>query len=125
MSQQLPPEIQNMVIKARQLEEQLRIVIARRQQIKLELLELEGVKEELEKLPDDAVIHKQVGNILIKKDKKTVYEETNDRRETLQLQDLALEKQEANLRKQFESVSKELELALRRYQLGQSGGTIT
>lgn len=114
-----------MVIKARQLEEQLRIVIARRQQIKLELLELEGVKEELEKLPDDAVIHKQVGNILIKKDKKTVYEETNDRRETLQLQDLALEKQEANLRKQFESVSKELELALRRYQLGQSGGTIT
>ncbi len=121
MSQQLPPEIQNLVLKAKQLEDQLRIIMTRRQQIKLELLELESVKEELEKLPDDAVVHKQVGNILIKKDKKTVYEEVNDRRETLQLQDMALEKQETNLRKQFEGVSKELELALKRYQLGQGG----
>jgi len=121
MSQQLPPEIQNLVLKARQLEEQLRIVITRRQQIKLELLELENVKEELDKLPDEVVVHKQVGNILIKKDKKSVAEEINDRKETLQLQDLALEKQEANLRKQFESTSRELENALRRYQTGIGG----
>ncbi|HLI46015.1 MAG TPA: prefoldin subunit beta [Geobacterales bacterium] len=121
MSQQLPPEIQNLVLKARQLEEQLRIVMTRRQQIKLELLEIESVKEELDKLPDEVVIHKQVGNILIKKDKKSVSEEINDRKETLQLQDLALEKQEANLRKQFESTSRELESALRRYQTGETG----
>ncbi|MDT7891151.1 MAG: prefoldin subunit beta [Thermoproteota archaeon] len=119
MSQQLPPEIQNLVLKARQLEEQLRLVVTRRQQIKLELLEIESVKEELEKLPDDSVVHKQVGNVLIKKDKKSVYEEINDRKETLQLQDLALEKQEANLRKQFESTSRELENAIRRYQSGE------
>jgi len=115
----LPPEIQNLVLKARQLEEQLRLVVTRRQQIKLELLEIESVKEELEKLPDDSVVHKQVGNVLIKKDKKSVYEEINDRKETLQLQDLALEKQEANLRKQFESTSRELENAIRRYQSGE------
>jgi prefoldin beta subunit len=119
LSQQLPPEIQNLVLKARQLEEQLRLVVTRRQQIKLELLEIESVKEELEKLPDDSVVHKQVGNVLIKKDKKSVYEEINDRKETLQLQDLALEKQEANLRKQFESTSRELENAIRRYQSGE------
>lgn len=119
MSQQLPPEIQNLVLKARQLEEQLRLIVTRRQQIKLELLEIESVKEELEKLPDDSVVHKQVGNVLIKKDKKSIYDEINDRKETLQLQDLALEKQEANLRKQFESTSRELENAIRRYQSGE------
>jgi len=119
LSQQLPPEIQNLVLKARQLEEQLRLIVTRRQQIKLELLEIESVKEELEKLPDDSVVHKQVGNVLIKKDKKSIYDEINDRKETLQLQDLALEKQEANLRKQFESTSRELENAIRRYQSGE------
>lgn len=124
LSQQLPPEIQNLVLKARQLEDQLKLVMSRRQQIKLELLELDSVKEELEKLSDDAIVHRQVGNILIKKDKKSVYEEINDRKETLQLQDLALEKQEASLRKQFESTSKELEAAIRKYQLGQGLGSV-
>ncbi|MFP3189788.1 MAG: prefoldin subunit beta [Thermoproteota archaeon] len=123
MSQQLPPEIQNLVLKARQIEEQLRIVVARRQQIKLDIMEIDTVKEELEKVPDDTVVHKLVGSILIKTDKKTALNEINERKETLQLQDLTLEKQESTLRKQFEATSRELEEALRRYQSG--GGVIS
>lgn len=122
MSQQLPPEIQNLVLKARQLEEQLRIVVARRQQIKLDLMEIDTVKEELEKISDDTVVHKLVGSILIKTDKKTALNEINERKETLQLQDMTLEKQENTLRKQFEATSRELEEALRKYQ---SGGVIS
>jgi len=115
MSQSLPPEIQNLVLKVKQKEDQLRLIIARRQQIKLEIMEIELVIEELQKIPDDTVVHKLVGNILIKKDKKQALDEINERKETLQLQDMTLEKQENILRKELEASSKELEEAIKKY----------
>jgi prefoldin beta subunit len=121
LAQQLPPEIQNLALKLKQLEEQLRLVITRRQQIKAELMEIELVKEELEKISDDTFVHKMVGNILIKISKKTALEEINEKKETLQLQDMTLDKQENILRKQYEATSKELEEMIKRYQLGGTG----
>jgi prefoldin beta subunit len=121
LAQQLPPEIQNLALKLKQIEEQLRLVITRRQQIKAELMEIELVKEELEKISDDTFVHKMVGNILIKISKKTALEEINEKKETLQLQDMTLDKQENILRKQYEATSKELEETIKRYQLGGTG----
>jgi prefoldin beta subunit len=118
LTQQVPPEIQNLALKLKQIEEQLRLVITRRQQIKAELMEIELVKEELEKISDDTFVHKMVGNILIKVSKKTALEEINEKKETLQLQDMTLDKQENILRKQYEATSKELEEMIKRYQLG-------
>ncbi len=125
MAQQIPPEIQNLALKLKQIEEQLRLVITRRQQIKAELMEIEIVKEELEKIADDAFVHKMVGNILIKIPKKTALEEINEKKETLQLQDMTLDKQENILRKQYESTSKELEEMIKKSQLGGQLGSIS
>jgi len=125
LAQQIPPEIQNLALKLKQIEEQLRLVITRRQQIKAELMEIEIVKEELEKIADDAFVHKMVGNILIKIPKKTALEEINEKKETLQLQDMTLDKQENILRKQYESTSKELEEMIKKSQLGGQLGSIS
>lgn len=125
MSVGLPPEIQNQTNRVKQLEEQLKLVIARRQQVKAELLDVESALAELEKINPDAVVYKSIGNILVKASRDELINELKERKETLELQEMTLGKQEATMRKQWEQAVNDLNALLIKYGLVKGGGTTT
>jgi prefoldin beta subunit len=119
----LPPEIQNQTNRVKQLEDQLKLVVARRQQVKAELLDVESALAELEKMNPDAVVYKSIGNILVKSSRDELISELKERKETLELQEMTLGKQETSMRKQWEQAVADLNALLIKYGLVKGGGT--
>ncbi len=125
MSVTLPPEIQNQTNRVKQLEDQLKLVVARRQQVKAELLDVESALAELEKMSPDAVVYKSIGNILVKSSRDELISELKERKETLELQEMTLGKQETSMRKQWEQAVADLNALLIKYGLIKGERTTT
>lgn len=108
MAEQLPPQVQNQVMRFQELQEQLRLIILRKQQFELELREVEAAYEEANNLSPDTTIYKAVGVLLFKTEKDKVLKELSDRKEELDLRIKTLEKQEARLKQQLEELRKSI-----------------
>lgn len=106
MAEKLPPEVQAKLAQFQQVQEQLRMILAQKQNVQAELREIESVLAELEKLPDNTELYKNIGHILIKTSKENVVKELNERKEILELRMKTLEKQEAYLQKQYNELKR-------------------
>ncbi|MCS7096787.1 MAG: prefoldin subunit beta [Candidatus Bathyarchaeota archaeon] len=104
----LPPQVQERLLRLQQLQQTLQAVLAQKQQVELELTELEQALSELQKIADDAVIYKSIGSILVRTDKAKVTADLNERKELLNTRVAVLGKQEERLRSQM----KELQVRL-------------
>lgn len=123
MSAQLPPDVQELSVRVKQLEEQLKLIVARRQQVKVEMIDVENAISELEKIDENTPVYKAVGTIMVKRDRDALLKELRDRKETLELQEMTLGKQESVLRKQWEKALKELNELLIKYGLVKPSGS--
>ena len=65
----LPPQIQQRLLRLQQLQQSLQGVMAQKQQLELQLNEVEQALTELEKLDETAIIYKSIGALLIKSKK--------------------------------------------------------
>ena len=108
MAEKLPPEVQAKLAQFQQVQEQLKIILAQKQNVQAELREIGNVLAELEKLPDNIELYKNVGHILIKTSKEDVVKELNERKEILELRMKTLEKQEAYLQKQYNELKRKV-----------------
>ncbi len=117
MAVRLPPEVETLAMRLRQLEEQLRLIVTRRQQVRVELIDVENAIEELNKVGSDATVYRAVGTIMVRVNRDKLLEELTERKETLELQERTLARQEANLRRSYEEARKQLEKALEKYKL--------
>ncbi|AEE93721.1 MULTISPECIES: prefoldin subunit beta [Acidianus] len=115
MAEKIPPEVQTQLIKLQQLQKQLDNLTYERSVIDSELREINKILEELSKLSADTPVYKIVGNILVRKDKASIEQELNDRKEILELRSRTYLKQESLLRKQFEDLQKNVNDLLQRY----------
>ncbi|RLE48149.1 MAG: prefoldin subunit beta [Candidatus Methanomethylicota archaeon] len=104
----MPPQVQNQVMRFQELQEQLKMIVLRKQQFELELREVEAAYEEANNLSPDTTIYKAVGVLLFKTDKDKVLKELSDRKEELDLRIKTLEKQEARLKQQLEELRKSI-----------------
>jgi len=109
----LPPAVQERLLRLQQLQETLRTVLAQKQQLDVELLEIDRALSELEKTPDGAVIYKSIGSLLIKTDKAKVTSELNERKELASMRISVLTKQEERLRSQIKELQEKLQKDLR------------
>ena len=109
----LPPAVQERLLRLQQLQETLRTVLAQKQQLDVELLEIDRALSELEKTPDEAVIYKSIGSLLIKTDKAKVTSELNERKELASMRISVLTKQEERLRSQIKELNERLQKDLR------------
>lgn len=109
----LPPQVQERLLRLRQLQQTLQGVLTQKQQLELELTENEQASEELEKLSDDAVIYKSIGSLLVKAEKSKVTADLNDRKELLNMRIKVLGRQEERLRKQLKGLQERLQRDLR------------
>jgi len=109
----LPPQIQQRLLRLQQLQQSLQGVMAQKQQLTMQLNEVEQASTELEKLNEDAVIYKSIGSLLIKSEKAKVAAELTERKELLKMRVDVLTKQEERLRTQVKELQEKLQQDLR------------
>ncbi len=120
MQTQIPPEIQHKIMQFQEIQERIRALITRKQQLEVELREVERTLDELKDINNETPIFKFTGRVLIRVSKENIVRELNDRKETLELHIKTLEKQEVQARKRFEELRQDLSQALAEFQV--SGG---
>ncbi|MBN1784140.1 MAG: prefoldin subunit beta [Candidatus Bathyarchaeota archaeon] len=110
---QLPPQIQQRLLRLQQLQQNLQGVMAQKQQLTLQLTETQNATNELEKLADDAVVYKSIGALLVKAEKIKVSADLADRKELVKMRVDVLTKQEERLRTQVKELQEKLQQDLR------------
>lgn len=105
----LPPHVQERLLRLQQLQQTLQSVLMQKQQVELELTEIEQALSELQKVPDDTVIYKSIGSLLVKTDKVKVTADLNERKELLNMRVSVLGKQEERIRSQIKDLQAKLQ----------------
>ena len=105
----LPPQIQERLLRLQQLQQTLQSVLAQKQQVEIELTEIEQALNELQKMTDDAVIYKAIGSLLVKSEKAKITADLNERKELLNTRATVLGKQEERLRPQIKDLQTKLQ----------------
>jgi prefoldin beta subunit len=105
----LPPQIQERLLRLQQLQQTLQSVLAQKQQVEIELTEIEQALSELQKMTDDAVIYKAIGSLLVKAEKAKITADLNERKELLNTRATVLGKQEDRLRPQIKDLQTKLQ----------------
>ena len=105
----LPPQIQERLLRLQQLQQTLQSVLAQKQQVEIELTEIEQALSELQKMTDDAVIYKAIGSLLVKAEKAKITADLNERKELLNTRATVLGKQEGRLRPQIKDLQTKLQ----------------
>jgi prefoldin beta subunit len=111
----LPPQVQQRLLRLQQLQQTLQGVLTQKQQLELQLTDVEQALSELEKLADSAVIYKSIGSLLVKSEKAKVTTELNERKELLNMRINVLGKQEERLRTQVKGLQEKLQRDLRQF----------
>lgn len=120
----LPAKLQNEIRQYQRLQQDLSQIGQQRMQIDLKLRETTHTLEELKSLPEDAVIYRPIGGLLVKsKGKKEVEEMLTDDKETLEVRVKALERNENQLKERYTSMTKELSDALQAAGVSPSGAS--
>lgn len=105
----LPPQVQERLLRLQQLQQTLQSVLAQKQQVELEIREIDQASDELQKLTDDAIIYKTTGSLLIKTERGKINAELAERKELLNTRTSILIKQEERLRGQLKDLQTKLQ----------------
>ena len=109
----LPPQIQQRLLRLQQLQQTLQGVMSQKQQLELQLTEVEQAVTELDKLDETAVVYKSIGALLVKSEKDKVTIDLTERKELLKMRVDVLAKQEERLRTQVKDLQEKLQKDLR------------
>jgi|Deesub1362B_J571_1020462.scaffolds.fasta_scaffold17330_3 prefoldin beta subunit len=116
VTQRVPPELQQLMVKYQQIENQLAAVITEKNVVLSEITEINRALDLLNSIEEGTDIFKNAGLIMVKVKKDDVVKELTDRKEFLELKLKSIEKNEQILRKQLdETRSKINEYASRVY----------
>ncbi len=107
--QNLPPQVQERLLRLQQLQQGLQTVLAQKQQVDIELAETDQALDEVLKLGDDAVIYKATGSLLIRTEKPKIITELNERKDLLTTRSSVLAKQEERYRAQVKDLQSKLQ----------------
>ncbi|OEU64265.1 MAG: prefoldin subunit beta [Desulfuromonadales bacterium C00003094] len=112
MANEIPPQIQHQLAQLQQVQQQAQALATQKSQITSALNEMEMALGELEKLDNDAVIYRNVGQLLIKGERDSVEAELNEKKETMELRARTLERQEERIQKRFQQLQDQLRSAI-------------
>ncbi len=113
MQTQIPPEVQHKIMQLQELQERIRALVLRRQQLEVELRDVENALDELKNVSEDVSIFKFAGRILMRVSKDAIVKELTEKKETLELHIKTLERQEAHAKKRLEELRQDLSQKLR------------
>ena len=110
---ELPPQLQEQLVRLQQLQQTLQSVAAQRQQVELELSETDKALAELEKSTDDTPVYKTVGSILVKSNRQILLTELKERKELMTTRVTVLGKQEDRTRERLKEIQEKLQERLK------------
>ena len=117
---QIPPWLQEQLMKMQQSQQNLQSIMTQKQHLEMEKIETEKSLEELKKAADDDIVYKHAGSILIKSTKQELIVELEERQELAKTRSTVLEKQESRIKESL----KEQEAKITEMMRGPaSGGT--
>ncbi|MBI0583598.1 MAG: prefoldin subunit beta [Methanomassiliicoccus sp.] len=120
---ELSPKVQNQIAQFQQLQQQLQSVLNQKFQMDAQVKEMQRTTEELNRSPEDVVIYKSVGSLLIKAEgKEAVLKEIEDDKETMEIRVKSLERQEKSLKDRYQTLQEQINKAL---SSGAAGGPIS
>jgi len=122
MTTEIPPQVQHQLAQLQQVQQQAQALATQKAQVTSALNETEMALEELSKLEDDAVIYKNVGQLLIKGERDSVATELTEKKETMELRVRTLEKQGERIQKRFQQLQEQLRSAIGGAGAGAGGG---
>jgi len=105
----LPPQVQERLLRLQQLQQTLQSVLAQKQQVELEMSEIDQASTELQKLADDAAVYKATGSLMIRAEKTKMIAELSERKDLLNARVTILAKQEERLRSQLKELQTKLQ----------------
>jgi len=109
----LPAKLQNDIRQFQRLQQELGAVQQQRLQVDLKLREVTHTLEELKTLPEDAVVYRPIGGLLVRaKNRKEVEDLLTEEKETAEVRLKAVERQEGHLKERYTSMQQDLTQAL-------------
>jgi len=113
MMDEIPPKVQNQIAQFQQLTQQIQMVTTQKIQMEAQVRELDRTIQELEKVPAESVVYKNVGSLLIQvKDKPTLLTELKEQKETTEVRVKTLDRQDKHLRERHQSLQTQITQAL-------------
>jgi len=109
--QRLPPEVEKTLAKYQEVESQLASVMTQKGTVISFIKEIERALSILKDLPEDAVVYRSTGHVLVRVSKEEATRDLESKKEELEIRLTSLEKMESILKKQLE----ELRATLSRY----------
>ncbi len=109
---ELPPQIQNQLAQLQQVQQQAQALMQQKSQIDMVLRETERALEELKKTPEDSVVYRAAGELLIKANKEEVLKDLAEKKDTLEIRLKSLSKQEERIQSRFTQLQDQLKAAL-------------
>ncbi|MGA2971684.1 MAG: prefoldin subunit beta [Candidatus Bathyarchaeia archaeon] len=106
---ELPPQVQEQLVRFQQLQQTLQSVASQKQQLEAELNETGKALAELEKSTDETPVYKSVGSILVKSNRQTLLTELKERKELLTTRVTVLGKQEERTRERLKEAQEKLQ----------------
>lgn len=109
----LSPKVQNQIAQFQQLQQQLQAILNQKFQMDAQVKEMARTTEELNKSPEDVVIFKSIGSLLIRaENKESVLKDIEESKETMEVRLKSLERQEKALRDRYQSLQEQLNKSL-------------
>ena len=110
---EIPQNLQEQLGKLQQSQQTLQVITSQKQQVEMELAEMDKALEELTKSPDDAVLYQSIGMLLVKKTKDSILKDLSEKKELLNVRSSVLGKQEERIKTQFKELQQQLQTKLR------------
>jgi prefoldin beta subunit len=109
----LPAKLQNDLKQFQRLQQELALVDQQRAQVDMKLRETTQALDEIKGLPEDAILYRPVGGILVRaKSRQEIEDILGEEKETLEVRLRALERQVTHLKERYQSMQKELSASL-------------
>jgi len=112
MTAELPPQVQNQIAQLQQIQQQIQALAMQKSQIEAMQKESKMALDELERLADDAVVYRNVGELVVKTNKGESITKLKDREETLSLRLQSISRQEERLTSRFKQLQEQIQQAL-------------
>ncbi len=97
-SPQMPPWLQEQIMKLQQSQQNLQSIMSQKQHLEMEKAETEKALEELKKVADNDTVFKHAGTVLIKSTKKELIDELEEKQDMAKTRVTVLEKQETRVK---------------------------
>lgn len=111
--EELPPWFKEQLARLNQLQQNLQAILMQKQQIEVELVEIDKALEELKKISAEDSVYKTAGPVLIKAVRDDVVKELEEKKELSNTRVMVLSKQETRVKENLKEIQTKIDEMVR------------